>query len=382
METFLLIVGAHDARAVCARASGALRQVIPRAGAELHEELYELPEVDGALLCLRPVAPEFRSLIDVHVDDDRAVVVFGKLTGQQRPARVVHELAASGRERSLERLRDLDGVFSTVVIDRRTRELTALTDVIGCRAPLWQERDGVLILSPHATSLVATGRVPLDWDACSVAASTCVDWSVGRVPLIKGVRTLQAFETLRWSERRARVNVATPFELGERIHRLDLRALAAHDEAVAAAMIDATRRFAQGREQITISLTRGLDSRAVLGLLHAAGAKDRLRTQTNGQPGSLDVEGASALAALCGVPHTRNEPPPPSSDDFIANARLTAFLTNGTPMPSSRWPSGRASPRSARSAAAEARSTRACIIRCSRRSVSYPTIRRASPTSS
>jgi hypothetical protein len=187
----------------------------------------------------------------------------------------------------------------------------------------------MLIISPHAVGLVGTGRVPVQWDLCSVAASTCIDWSVGRAPLLQGLRTLQAFETLRFTDGRARVDVAAPMPLDERIHALNLPALAAHDAAIADAMIDAARAFARDRDRITVSLTRGLDSRAVLAFLHAAGAKDKLQAQTVGQPGSLDVEGAIALAAICDVAHHRAEPPAASTEDFAWNTRLTAFLTNG-----------------------------------------------------
>lgn len=329
MESFVLIVGALDAPRLQARTSAALQRSMPRASAELIEHTQDLPEIHGAFLCVRPDAPESQSLIDSHTSADCFVATFGKLTGHASPARVVHDLAVAHPTRWIERARDLDGVFAAVVVDRRARTVTVVTDVIGCRSLLWHERDGTLIISPHAVSLVATGRVPLAWDACSVAASTCVDWSVGRAPLLDGLKTMQAFQTLRWADRKVRVDVATPMPLDERLSRLDARALADQDAALATAMIDAARSFGSDRDSITVSLTRGLDSRAVLAILHAAGLKDRIRAQTSGQAGSLDVEGASALAAICGIPHARNEPPPATSESFLWNTRLNAFLSNG-----------------------------------------------------
>jgi hypothetical protein len=329
MESFVLIVGGGDVPQLRGKAAAALRAVTPRAGAGLLEQAYDLPEVNGALVCVMPDAPDFRSLIDVHESDARLVVVFGKLTGEPRPARVIHDLA----ERSADwqaQARSLDGVFFAVVVDRRARSVVVLSDVIGCRAPLWQARDGVLLISPHALGMIGTGLVPLAWDACAIASSSCVDWSLGRAPLLEGLRTLQAFETLRWSDGAAHVDVASPIAFEDRIHRLNVAALAAQDGAMVEAMVRAASAFAREHDgPIAVSLTRGLDSRAVLGFLHAAGLGERLRAQTSGQPGSLDVEGAQRLAEICGVPHQRNEPPPASSDDFLWNTRLTAFLTNG-----------------------------------------------------
>jgi len=329
MESFVLIAGAADAGQLAAKAEAALRAVTPRAGAELHARVYELPEVGGALVWVGPDAPELRSLIDVHVSDDRMTIVFGKLTGQARPAWVLHELAARRPADWLEEARRQDGVFSVIAVDRRTRNVVAVSDVTGCRALLWRASGGVLLLSPHALGMVGTGLVPLSWDACAIASTTCVDWSLGRAPLLESLRTLQAFETLRWSGGVARVDVASPLTFEDRIHPLNLPALAAQDRTMVDAMVRATRGLAQETGPIAVSLTRGLDSRAVLALLHAAGLQDRLRAQTSGQPGSLDVEGAARLAAMCGVPHRRNEPSPPSSEDFIWNTRLNAFLTNG-----------------------------------------------------
>lgn len=329
MESFCLIIGARDAPALRAGASAALQRVTPRAGAELVETSVDLPELGGAVVCVKPDAPEFRSLIDLHETDDCLAIVFGKMTGQAAPAKVVHDMAASGDERWTARARALDGVFAAVVVEHRKRTVVALTDVTGCRSLLWAERDGVLMLSPHVFGPLGTGLVPIAWDVCSVASSVCVDWSLGRAPLLERFRTLQAFETLTWACGTARVETATPIPFDDRIQRLDLPALAAQDAAIASAMIEATRSFAHDQDRISVSLTRGLDSRAALALLHAAGLKDRLHAQTNGSPGSLDVEGARRLAALCGVPHSRNEPPPPTSEDFLWNARLAAFITNG-----------------------------------------------------
>jgi hypothetical protein len=329
MESFFLIVGAPDARSIHDRVATALHRITPRVGAELIEHRQLLPEISGAFVCVRPDSAELDSLLDSYASADCFVAVFGKLTGQINPARVIHDLATASGARWTERARELDGVFSAVVVDRRARTVTALTDIIGCRSLLWHQHDGVLVISPHALGLVATGRVPLQWDLCSVAASTCVDWSVGRAPLLQGVHTLQAFETLRWSDSRTRIDVAAPMPLDERIHALNFPALAAHDATIADAMIESARAFVRDRDRITISLTRGLDSRAVLAVLHAAGVRDRLQAQTVGQPGSLDVEGARALAEICGIPHHRAEPPAASTDDFIWNTRLNAFLTNG-----------------------------------------------------
>lgn len=134
MESFVLIAGAHNAQVVQNRVAAVLQRITPRVGAGLVEQRQALPEVSGAFVCVKPDSPDLDSLLDSYSSADCFVAVFGKLTGQVNPARVIHDLATTGGTRWTERVRELDGVFSAVVVDRRTRAVTALTDIIGCRS--------------------------------------------------------------------------------------------------------------------------------------------------------------------------------------------------------------------------------------------------------
>jgi asparagine synthase (glutamine-hydrolysing) len=218
---------------------------------------------------------------------------------------------ASGAEEALlhrflevgaERLgRELEGFFVVVVGDGRTREVVALTDVVGschCFVRTW---DDVVTLSSSSFVLAALEEPTLDPVACQEFLGTGVIYE--QRTLYREVRKLSPASVHRFSngasgevrrywritdvEPESLDGAAAVYELGETVQR-------------------AARKVAQAFPRLVCDLTGGYDSRVLTALFQSAGA--RFSTVVAGPGASPDVRVARTLAQVAGFPHLHIPP--------------------------------------------------------------------------
>jgi hypothetical protein len=328
-ESFLLFAGSSDSRRTVARVEKSLETLVPQSAEGVSKRVWLLDELNGGLVWVRPNAADREALLSVHDSPTHFVAVHGKLYGDGgSPAEAVHDRVVSKKDRWFPGVRAFDGSFTAIVVDRREKSVTTITDQIGCRALAWCENGRMLSVSPHAIALVGAGEVPLRWDLHSIASAVCIDWSIARRSFLSDINTLKPYEVLRWEEGKASINHSTSISFDSRIED-SAQARAQLNDAMVDTMVESTRHFSAEKARVDLLLTAGLDSRAVLGLLSAAGAKHLVRARTSGRAGSIDVEWARRLATVCEIPFDRMEPGRTSNDDFSASVRLHAFLSNG-----------------------------------------------------
>ncbi|MFV2066300.1 MAG: hypothetical protein ACC645_04920 [Pirellulales bacterium] len=327
MESCLFIAGAHHASDLLQRIGDVLRRVMPSTTRDTSVTVQLLPEVDGGVVTLAPNDPEFHGLVHFWRGERLAVLVYGSVVGEEEPAKVLAEAYARG---DIETARQLEGSYSVLFVDLRRGIVDGVSDLIGERTFYWCSRERMLVLSPHIVSLVASGRLELNWDATSIASIACFDWSLGRKPVLENVEPLAPTKLLRWCpEVGPELQPSTPLSLSERISPKDHVAVSKQLDKTVDVLLAATRKYVAQFDQISAGLTAGMDSRAILGLLIGAGAREKVRAYTAGLAESIDVQGAIRLAKMCGVAHRTSSLGEPARGDFIKNTRLLAFLTNG-----------------------------------------------------
>jgi asparagine synthase (glutamine-hydrolysing) len=206
--------------------------------------------------------------------------------------------------RGLDALQELNGMFAFAILDGRRRKLVAARDRFGIKPLYWtQARDGVALASELRTLLRVPG-VARDVDHESLWHYLTLRFVPGERSIISGVRRLPPGHVLEVDLDTQKVDVRRWYRL-----RFEHDESATRDEWVErlrAALQAAVVRWNLADVPVACSLSGGLDSSAVVGLLGAAGVD--LRTYTLGFTDAEDeslneLPLARALAQRYGTEH-------------------------------------------------------------------------------
>ena len=80
---------------------------------------------------------------------------------------------------------------------------------------------------------------------------------------------------------------------------------------------------------MTVELTAGIDSRAILAILLSVFKNTQIIAQTGGMPHDFEVILAKRLAEKYEFEHKVSSPTAEKPEEFLSHARLFAFVTNG-----------------------------------------------------
>ncbi|WP_146242319.1 hypothetical protein [Acaryochloris thomasi] len=223
----------------------------------------------------------------------------------------------------------LEGSFSAVIINRATGAVVWMGDIMGRRRLRYHyaRTRGTLLISPHDVSLVATGKVPVEFDDISAASIAVVKWSLGGKSLLSSVQSCHPSEYIHYSEGHISSHSLPLINPDERISSRDIKGIKRHRDQ----LIETARSHLKplvSEPEIKASLTAGLDSRAMLSLLISVVDPKKITTFTSGQPNCLDVQIAQKLAHIAGVKHNVMSPEK-HNENLINYADLLAFYFNG-----------------------------------------------------
>lgn len=247
--------------------------------------------------------------------------------GSRSPAQTILEAWESGGS---PKIRDLEGCFSTVIVNRSDGAVVPIGDVMGRRALSYYANNETLVVSPHDVALMTTGRIPLEFDYVSVCSVTAVEWSLRGKSLLKHVQTCHPAESIRWSDGHIQ-HVADPvIDSSNRIKAKDSRAVSRHlDQMIAMAQANA-RIFAGNRQEMKSDLSAGLDSRVVLSLLlSVVDEPSRIIATSVGEENCVDVRVARQVSKMYGTRFSSYVEAPPSPEGFLARCDTLAFAMNG-----------------------------------------------------
>ena len=299
---------------------------LPSLGSPPRVEAVALPEVDAAFATLKPEVDVVPSLLQHDSAGELTVLAFGVRAGATNIATVaLHAFQRAG----IDGVAALDGNLSAVIIERSARCIWVAGTLLGHRSLFYHCGADTFFVSPHDLTLLATRRIPLVVDPISLASMTACDWSLGGRSLAAGIERCHPLEAVRWQQGElTRRRIPHPFEV-ERIPASDALGIDRQVNRVVDTMLEAVRSQVAGLSKVQCSLTAGMDSRAVFAALCGAKGAATIETTTTGGDRSLDVVVARRLAAMVGATHRRQEPEPPTAQDFVGSARLRAFLCSG-----------------------------------------------------
>ena len=220
----------------------------------------------------------------------------------------------------------LDGEFAVLVIDPRRRRMLAATDIAGNYPVYWRADAAGLIVATDLAAALAASPEPGRLSLKAVADYLTCGMVLGDKTLARDVHVLQAGERLSYDLDRGHLQVyryCDPATLFEPKGSNKPEYL----EAVVASFGRAVSRALGSNGQVGLSLSGGLDSRAILS---AAGARaSGLGTYTVGVPGCADEVIGGRLARIAGTRHTFFPLDRRYLHDFLPNMAEMVSLTGG-----------------------------------------------------
>jgi hypothetical protein len=305
-----------------------LQGVVPEFPVALEITTGILPEIQGGWLLQAPAAPELRLRVGTYVRADLAVLFYGELFGVEdhlAPHTVADTWSAGGPNA----VRDLDGCFSTIVIERTSRRCTVVSDLVGRRTLRYAEVDGSFVVATHDVALVGTGLVRPSVNMTAVRSASAFGWALGGRPFLNGATICEPDSILRYHDRVVTV---------QREPRLNSPTLPGEgsknrEQEVLTAMMDHLRKLTSSVSgktgDVKTDLTAGMDTRFVLALLLSTVQKERLVAGTEGQSCDLDVIVAQRIARTVGIRHVIDVHAVPDPAKFLKSLDILAFTVNG-----------------------------------------------------
>jgi asparagine synthase (glutamine-hydrolysing) len=234
---------------------------------------------------------------------------------------VLHALEEGGPRA----LANFHGSFTAAVWDAPRRRLMLLSDRFGMKPLYYAHLRGRLLFAPEVKALLADPDLPRRTSLRGVAQLFQFGQLLGDDTLLETVKVLPAAGCLTYDVRADRLEVNRFWRLGERpgpAPRTDAEALDRLDEAFGHAVDRCTR----ATQRLGLSLSGGLDARAILGAIPPGRP---LTSLCMGIPGCMDVLSAAEMARLYGCEHHSYT----LGADFLAryeeHLRYMVHLTDG-----------------------------------------------------
>ena len=212
---------------------------------------------------------------------------------------LLHALFQAGDP--LSALATLDGIYAAAVYDARTRKVHLVSDRYGLRQLCWTRRGDALAWATESKALLHLPGFSPVLDRLSLEAFLGIGYLMGNRTWLENVerlapatcltwdlrdRTIQERRYWDWSRVSPDIGKASPRELAEELSRRFVRAV--------------KRRCGPG-ERVGLTLSGGLDSRAILAAMPQR--QEPVPALTFGSEGSSEVRFAAMAAARKGARH-------------------------------------------------------------------------------
>jgi len=220
----------------------------------------------------------------------------------------------------------LNGLFSGLLIDRRRGRVILFNDRYGVERIYWHEAGGAFYFASEAKALLRVLPELREFDREGVAQFLGAGCPLGNRTLFRGVQLLPG--GARWSFEAGAVRRGQYFspQAWEALPKLSAPDYQAAFAAVFRRILPS---YFAGESKVGISLTGGLDSRAIMAG-HSHDARREVTYTFTGPAGeTLDDRVAGRVAAACGLEHHRLRLGPDFFDDFAAHADRAVYISDG-----------------------------------------------------
>ena len=220
----------------------------------------------------------------------------------------------------------LEGEFSLALFDDARRRLVLATDPIGSHPLYWRAGSDGFIFSSDLSALLRAAPDVTRLDLRAVADYLTVGAVLGDKTLAEGVHLVDPGTVLIYDleERRTQLQ---PYVQLQTFFRQQWTNQAEYLEAVQAAFTRAVGRALNTTVPVGLSLSGGLDSRAILSAVNDRAPT--IQTYTLGVEGCADQVIADQLSRIAGTRHRYFPLDGSYLDDFLANMAAMVSMTDG-----------------------------------------------------
>jgi asparagine synthase (glutamine-hydrolysing) len=258
---------------------------------------------------------------DLHDDGPRHAV---RDAGSEAGAAAI--IAAEYAEREVDSIERIAGAYCLAIADTTRRRLVLASDTIGSYPLYWTLTPHGLVFASELSAVLRHPSVRKALDAEAVADYVAFGMPLGERTLAADIHLLGPGSTLVYDWDSGRLEVRQPVGMAAAFrpwqgNRAD------YTEALCDTFAASVRRALAGSHTTGLSLSGGLDSRAILGQLNGQGR--RISTHTLGVKGCADEVIAARLASIAGTRHTFFELDDRYLHDFLPNLARMVSLTDG-----------------------------------------------------
>lgn len=208
-------------------------------------------------------------------------------------------------EKGKEMLEDLNGMFSFVIYDQKQHMLFAARDRMGIKPLYYSLKNGRLAFSSELKSLLSLPWISRDINFTSLYHYLSLQFIPAPESIFIDIKKLPAGHSFTYDLKRRQLDVKRYWELDA--HHAEERPIEEWRELIRKELTEAINRWTLSDVPIACSLSGGLDSSAIVGLLAESGVSD-LRTYSLGfaapeEQGCNELPLARKVAERWGTKH-------------------------------------------------------------------------------
>jgi asparagine synthase (glutamine-hydrolysing) len=223
-------------------------------------------------------------------------------------------------------VKHLDGSFCIALYDASRRTLLVANDHFSTRTMYWTQAGGRLLFASELKALIATPFVSRRLDVTALSQAFAFNRILGEHTLLEDVRRLQPATIVEYDISNRRVELREYWRADAdviRRHALD----ADRTARIVESFRDAVRVRVPENRRIAVSLSGGLDSRAVVAVL--ADDKRHAFTCTTGIAGCADQHIAKRIARVASTTHSFYELKREQIESYLDALRAAVFSVDG-----------------------------------------------------
>jgi asparagine synthase (glutamine-hydrolysing) len=220
----------------------------------------------------------------------------------------------------------LQGAFCTAVLDERTKRLVLTSDLLGSYPLYWYNGEHRFVFASELKAVLRDSAVHHAAEPRAVADYLTFGFLCGTKTLAKQVHLLPSASILTFCWEDGSCTIERYWRLHQAFQPWD-GSKAAYVEKLGQAFNGAVQRALSGTYGFGVSLSGGLDSRAILSAIDCA--QTPVSTYTLGVKGCADEVIAEKLSRIAGTKHRFFELDSRYLGEFLANLRKMVSLTDG-----------------------------------------------------
>jgi asparagine synthase (glutamine-hydrolysing) len=220
----------------------------------------------------------------------------------------------------------LNGLFSGLLIDKRTRKVFLFNDRYGVQRIYWHEADGEFYFASEAKALLRVLPELREFDEEAIAQFLTFGCTLETRTLFQGINVLPGGSLWSFEAGDCRKRKHFSPETWEAQSVLSVEEFQSEFEDTFKRIL---ARYFESEAKIGISLTAGLDSRMIMACLPKVEKKPVCYTFSGQNEDTLDARLGGRVAEVCGLDHRILRISQDFFSDFASHVDRTVYITDG-----------------------------------------------------